>query len=256
MSHELVSVAELKEQLTSLDVESNGVLVVHTSFRKVRPVEGGPIGLIEALIAAVGPQGTIVMPSWADDDAHAFDPTVDPCKDLGIVADTFWQMPGVLRSDNPHSFAALGPHAAEITAQHPFDVPHGLNSPIGRAYEMDAQVLLLGVDHDSDTTIHLGEELAGVRYRCQKQLVALIDGVPTRISYAEIDHCCQNFVLLNDWLGAKQSLGTVGHASARLARSRDIVAVVTEHLAADETAFLHPYGVDDECDEARASIPA
>jgi aminoglycoside 3-N-acetyltransferase len=41
---------------------------------------------------------------------------------------------------------------------------------------------------------------------------------------------------------------------ARLARSRDIVGVVTERLHRDETIFLHPPGVDEECDEARASL--
>jgi aminoglycoside 3-N-acetyltransferase len=47
----------------------------------------------------------------------------------------------------------------------------------------------------------------------------------------------------------------VGHAEARLARARDIVRVVTAHLAQDELVFLHPPGVDAECDEARASVP-
>ena len=47
----------------------------------------------------------------------------------------------------------------------------------------------------------------------------------------------------------------VGHAGARLVRSRDIVETVVERLRAEETIFLHPYGVDEECDEARASIP-
>ena len=40
-----------------------------------------------------------------------------------------------------------------------------------------------------------------------------------------------------------------------LVRSRDIVETVAERLRAEETIFLHPYGVDEECDEARASIP-
>ena len=75
---------------------------------------------------------------------------------MGIVAQTFWQLPGVLRSDSPHAFAAAGPQAARITAPHPVDVPHGLDSPVGRVYELDGQVLLLGVDHTANTTIHPG----------------------------------------------------------------------------------------------------
>jgi aminoglycoside N3'-acetyltransferase len=62
---------------------------VHTSFLKVRPVEDGPMGLIAALRIAVGPQGTLVMPSMTSDDDHPFDPKTTPCMDMGIVADTF-----------------------------------------------------------------------------------------------------------------------------------------------------------------------
>jgi len=52
---------------------------------------------------------------------------------VGVLADCFWRMPGTLRSDSPHAFAAVGPHAERITLPHPVDVPHGLNSPPGRA---------------------------------------------------------------------------------------------------------------------------
>ena len=45
-------------QLRALGVADGDVLLVHTSFRAVRPVEGGPAGLISALQEAVGPAGT------------------------------------------------------------------------------------------------------------------------------------------------------------------------------------------------------
>lgn len=168
----------------------------------------------------------------------------------------FWRQPGVLRSDSPHSFAAKGPFAAAIVAPHPVDFPHGLDSPVGRVVELDGQVLLLGIGHDADTTIHLGEALAGVRYRRRKTTLVLRDEQPTRVEFGEIDHCCANFALVDGWLEARgwQRRGPVGHAEARLARARDIVAVVSEQLQRDETTFLHPVGVDEECDEARASL--
>ena len=116
--------------------------------------------------------------------------------------------------------------------------------------------LLLGVGHDSDTTVHLGEAMAGVRYRRKKYLNLLVGGKLTRFDYDEIDHCCQNFNLVDGWLDEKglQRRGRVGHGEARLVQSRDIVAVVVEHLGENETTFLHPFGVDEECDEARSSL--
>ena len=71
-------------------------------------MEDGPEGLIAALRSALGPEGTLVMPSMTADDDHPFDPRATSCIGMGIVAQTFWQLPGVLRSDSPHAFAAAG----------------------------------------------------------------------------------------------------------------------------------------------------
>jgi aminoglycoside 3-N-acetyltransferase len=250
-----ISLTEFTEQLLKFGVKRGGVLLVHTAFSQVKPVQDGPAGLIAALQAAVGPMGTLAMPSMSDDDDHPFDPRNTDCRGMGVVADTFWRLPGVLRSDSPHAFAAIGPRAAEITAAHPVDVPHGMDSPVGRIYELDGQVLLLGVGHDANTMIHLAENMAGVRYRVPKYAMILRGAQPTRYEYSEIDHCCQNFNLMDQWLdGERQSRGIIGHTEARLIRSRDIVETALGRLRENETVFLHSPGVDIECDEARASL--
>jgi aminoglycoside N3'-acetyltransferase len=162
----------------------------------------------------------------------------------------------VRRTDSPHAFAASGPAARAVTAPQPVDLPHGPDSPVGRALERDAQVLLLGVGHDANTTIHLAENLAGVRYRRPAHATVMENGRPRRYDYGEADHCCERFALLDAWLDARglQARGRVGNAEARLVRSRDVVDVALEHLRRDETVFLHAPGVDAECDEARSSL--
>ena len=256
MQTDPISQETLSRQLLNLGIQPGGVLLVHCAFSKVKPVQNGPSGLITALRSALGAEGTLVMPSMTHDNDHPFDPHKEPCIGMGVVADTFWKQPGVLRSDSPHAFAAMGPRAAEITAPHPLDLPHGSNSPVGRVFELDGQVLLLGVGHDADTTIHLAENLAGVRYRRKTHVVFIKDGQPTRLDFVEIDHCCQNFNLVDGWLEARglQRRGRIGNAEARLARSRDIVGVVVDQLRRDETVFLHSPGIDYQCDEARASL--
>lgn len=253
-----MSVAAVAEQLRALGVERGGVLCVHTSYRAVRPVEGGPGGLIEALRAALGPDGTLVMPSWTGDDETPFDPRTTPAsEDLGIVAETFRRMPGIARSTHPFAFAAVGPRAEDVTAGPLPTPPHAPDSPIGRVHEMDGQVLLLGVEHDADTTLHLAELLADVPYRIPKHVTVLRDGRPTRVEYGENDHCCARFALADGWLRERglQREGVVGHAHARLVRSRDVVRVALEHLSRDPLVFLHPADAGcDECDEARRTV--
>ncbi len=245
---------QVLQQLGELGVERGGVLLVHAAFSRIAPVEHGPSSLIEALLAVVGDRGTLVMPSMADDDDTPFDRRAMPCRAVGVLADSFWRMAGVLRSDSPHAFAALGPQAERITMPHPVDVPHGLDSPPGRVYELDGQVLLLGVGHDADTTIHVAENIAAVRYRQPKHATVLEGGRPKRYEYGETDHCCENFRLLDNWLEAegRQRRGRVGQARARLARSCDIVSAALEHLRRNETVFLHASGSCGECDAARA----
>lgn len=256
MRRQPIRTSELIAQILALGITPGGVLLVHTSFSKVGPVEDGPRGLIHALQTALGSDGTLVMPSMSDDDDRPFDPQSTPCLEMGVVADTFWRMPNVLRSDSPHAFAAFGPEAARITADHPLDVPHGLNSPVGRVYDLDGQIVMLGIGHDANTTIHLAEALAGVRYRRRKSVTIIQAGQPTRYYYGEIDHCCDNFNLVDQWLEAEggQRRGRVGHGEGRLASSRNVVATVGARLRANETVFLHQPGVDMQCDEARASI--
>jgi aminoglycoside N3'-acetyltransferase len=245
----------LVAQLRSLGVEPGDVLVVHTAFSEV--ATGTPETLIDALREAIEPGGTLVMPSMSDDDERVFDVHATPCLAMGVVADTFRRLPGVLRSDNPHAFAATGPHARAIVAEHPLDVPHGLDSPIGRVYDLDGKVLLLGVGHGENTMIHLAENLAGVPYRIAKRLTVVRDGTPSTLDYAEIDHCCERFALADAWLdeAGLQRRGFVGRAEARLMRAADVVRVVTARLRDDPLTFLHPPGVDAECDAARASVP-
>lgn len=256
MSRRPATILELTAQIRELGVTAGRVLLVHTSFSKVGPVENGPLGLIRALQAVLGPNGTLVMPSMTDDDDQPFDPRTTPCLGMGVVADMFWRMPSVLRSDSPHAFAAFGPEASRITTDHPLDVPHGLNSPVGRVYALDGQILLLGIGHDANTTIHLAEALAGVRYRRRKSATIIEGGKLTRYCYGEIDHCCDNFNLVDQWLdaGGRQRRGPVGHGEGRVASARDVVATVAGRLRTNETVFLHEPGVDTQCDEARASI--
>ena len=253
----MIPIHEVADQLRALGVKKGRVLLVHTSFRAVGLIEGGPLGLIEALCDVLGPDGTLVMPAWRGNNDEPFDPASTPASPaLGVVPDTFWRLPGVIRSNHPFAFAATGPQAAWITSG-PLPIPpHSLESPAGHVYKLDGQVLLLGVGHDSNTTLHLAELLAGVPYRVMKYCTLLQDGRLVRIDYGENDHCCTRFTFADEWLRERglQSEGPVGHAHARLARARDVVGVALEHLAHDPLLFLHPPSAGcAECDEALRS---
>lgn len=252
-----MSVNQVVAQLHDLGVAAGGVLLVHTSFRAVRPIEDGPSGLIRALQAAIGPQGTLVMPTMTDGET-VFDPRSTPTCDMGITAETFWRQPGVLRSTHPGgSFAAAGPQAPRICAPQPLSPPHGPDSPPGRVHDLGGQVLLLGVTHSENTTLHVAEAIAEVPYSIEHPAVVQIDGVARTMMIAETDHCCRGFRRADAWLREQglQREGQVGHAEARLVASRDVVALAVQHLTADPLVFLCPSSEGcEECDTARRSV--
>lgn len=258
-SRRQMSVLEVVDQLRGLGVAEGDVLLVHASFRAARPVERGPAGLIEALALSLGPRGTLVLPSWTGDDDRPFDPAkTSAAADLGTVADTFWRLPDVRRGDHPFAFAARGPEAEYILSDPMALPPHQHASAVGKVLDRDGRILLLGVDHEANTTLHLVELLAGVPYRRPRHITVRGEAGPTRIDYLENDHCCELFLKANLWLRRRglQAEGRVGHAPSKLMRSRDLVEVAVRCLERDPFAFLHPRGAAcADCAEAWQSIP-
>ena len=192
------------------------------------------------------------MPSMSWDDEHPFDPRSTPCiEEMGVVADTFWRQPGVLRSDSPHSFAAAGPRRRA-------------SPPRTRSRSLTASTARWGAStgragaaarHQPPIRHHHphGRLLAGCATAAPKSVLVRQGEQIARVDYGETTA----ELLPRGWLAGREGLQRRGVVvMPRRARcSRDIVETLVERLRAEETIFLHPYGVDEECDEARASIP-
>jgi aminoglycoside 3-N-acetyltransferase len=191
------------------------------------------------------------MPTMTDGES-LFDSRTTPSSGMGITAETFWRRPGVVRSTHPGgSFAAEGPRAEYICAPQPLSPPHGPDSPVGRVWELDGQVLLIGVTHGENTTMHLAEAIAQVPYSVSHPCVV---GSET-VMIAETDHCCMRFELADEWLRSVQRETRIANARVRLNRSRDIVDVAVAQLCKDPLIFLCSEGCE-ECALARASVDA
>lgn len=140
-------------------------LLVHSSLRNIGPIDGGAEGMIEALRTAVGPKGTLAMPTFNGTRAIA-QPFFDIQRTPGVtgaLSETFRKQEGVIRSYHPtHSVAAYGPQAEEFLADHYLTEAFGIGSPIDRLAEAGGFVLLMGVSHSANSCIHIGEAHAGI----------------------------------------------------------------------------------------------
>lgn len=249
----MTAAATVRRQLRELGLRPGDVVVVHTAFSKVRPVEGGPLGLIHALQDTVGTAGTLVMPTMSAGDAP-FRAATTPTLDMGVVAETFRQAPGVVRSTHPGaSFAACGPMAAAVCAPQPLVPLHGPDSPIGRVYRLGGKVLLLGVGHDASTTCHLAEVIHGVPYWQAHPCVVEQEGGAASVLLPESDHCCEGFARIRSHLEART--GPVGGGVGTCATAAAVVTAALALLRADSLAFLCDAGAGCvDCDRARANI--
>src|SRR5258706_3696221 len=88
----------------------------------------------------------------------AYDPTFTPTFHMGIIPETFRKQTDVVRSSNPDaSFAAWGKYARQITENHALCPLFGEQSPLARVYDLEGWVLLLGVGHNKNSSLHLAE---------------------------------------------------------------------------------------------------
>ncbi|MDX3613693.1 AAC(3) family N-acetyltransferase [Streptomyces europaeiscabiei] len=172
--------ARLQDHLAELGVRPGGVLMVHSSLSGTGLA---PTAVRDALLRAVGPDGTLVVPAFTPENSdtsreyHAFtegmterekaefraamlpfEKDATPCPTMGALAECVRTTPGAVRSAHPQtSFAGLGPRAAELLADHDPHCHLGERSPMASLYAADAQILLLRVGFEVCTAFHLAE---------------------------------------------------------------------------------------------------
>jgi aminoglycoside 3-N-acetyltransferase len=202
----------LAEELRACGLHAGQTVLAHMAMSKLGWVVGGQEAVLMAFLDVLGPEGTLMMPThttnntdpaewqhppipqdwwqWVRDNTPAYNPATTPTRQMGAVPELLRTWPGVLRSSHPvTSFAAIGPNAAYLLADHALEEDTGDRSPVGRLYELDGDVLLLGVTHWNNTSLHLAEFRA--RYPGKRNMrsgsAMLVDGVRQWVEYETLD---------------------------------------------------------------------
>jgi aminoglycoside 3-N-acetyltransferase len=266
---EPVTRGRIAEDLAALGVEPGMTLLVHTSLSALGWVIGGEQAVIDALLDAVGEDGTVVMPtqSWQlcdpaylnapevpppwwpviRDHLPIYDPARTPTRTMGVVAELFRTLPETTRSGHPHrSFAAAGRQAARITQVHDLDSPVGERSPLRALYDLGAHTLLIGVGHDKSTALHLAEHRSAYpgKHAVRNGAPLLVDGARRWVAWSELWVAEDDFEDLAADFAAQTAqirVGTVGHARAQLVAQRPMIDFATDWFEQHRTAerFAH-----------------
>lgn len=166
---------KLTQDFTDLGIDKSDTLFIHSSFKSLGTVDSGAGTVIAALEEAIGQDGLILMPTFnlrpsREERVASWDVPTTPST-VGWLTEFFRQMPGTYRSDHySHAVAARGKNAEAFVADHlkregyqspwdlhPWGKTYGTHSPMFRAYKANAKLLMIGVDYNTSTYIHLVE---------------------------------------------------------------------------------------------------
>jgi aminoglycoside 3-N-acetyltransferase len=266
------TISSLSDEFAAAGLASGQTVIVHSSMSRIGGwVAGGAEAVILALLHVLGDTGTLMMPTHTSDNSDpaywvnppipkawwkifreespAYRPAFSRTWSMGILPETMRTHPDALRSSHPAgSFAAIGKHAADLTATHDLSSMFGDQSPLSALYDLDGAVFLLGVGHGNNTSLHLAEARATYS---DKQFIAqgsamLVNGERQWVTYEMIDWDDTDFIPVADAYDADHpgaiQRGNVGKAPTLWMKQRPLVDYATDWFSTHRPQSLQ---VDD-----------
>lgn len=234
--------ASLIVQMGQLGLNPKGTVLVHSSFKSIGDVQGGPDTVLDALAQYMS-EGLLVLPTHTWSYINAENPrfsVLDSPSCVGILPELFRGRSGVVRSWHPtHSVAALGVEAVEFTAgDERWDTPCARGSVWGKLLDREAEIVLLGVDLRRNTFIHGIEEWLDIPGRLTDDHEPLITITPdgTEIPVPSRRHCglswSQHFWKVEGVLEAGGAIrrGRLGDAPVMVCGTVETTAILKDML--------------------------
>jgi aminoglycoside 3-N-acetyltransferase len=198
-------------------------IIMHASLKSLGYVVGGSETILRVIFEIIGKEGTLIMPSqtwknldpetgvhWEIDQSKwdvirdhwpAYDKNITPSIGMGSIAEMLRNWPNANRSDHPsRSLVAVGKYSNYIVSNHDLSNICGIGSPLDKIYNLDGYVLLLGVNHDKNTSLHLSEARANFSSKnfIVEHSAVLVNGKREWISYKTQNPDDSDFIKLGD----------------------------------------------------------
>ncbi|MDF2716927.1 MAG: Aminoglycoside 3-N-acetyltransferase [Paenibacillus sp.] len=235
-------------------LQQNGIrnvaVCIHSSYRSLGKVEGGPDAVIDAFLAE---GNTVMTPTFSnsflvpppqdgrperngiDYEAAAYEVhdrvfhpdenTIDR-ETMGAIPAALVNRSGRKRGNHPtHSFAALGPAAGSLTSRQSRERIYGA---LERLVEFDGLVVLIGVGFDRMTLLHLAELQAG-----RRSFVRWVnDGVGNKVK-SPVGSCSAGFTRFDPVLLPLTRRVQVGESVWTIGRARELAGQALEAIRSD-----------------------
>ena len=264
--HVSVTAADWEQALQELAIPRHAPIIAHASLSAFGYVEGGAETVLSALLQQFD---SLLMPAFtyktmvtpetgppdngldygAYQDANRmvqfFDPQMPVDRLMGVIPERLRLLPGAQRSSHP-ILSFTGVNAADILASQTLAEPL---APVGELLHAGGWVLLLGVDHSVNTSIHYAERLAG---RAQFVRWAL---TPEKIvECPRFPGCSDGFPALAPRLGGAPRQALVGKGAIQAFSLSDLMQAVLDYLAEDPLALLCNRTYCERCEAVRSRM--
>lgn len=237
---------EIAGAIRELGLEAGDCVMVHSGLKGFGYVEGGPDALVDAVLDVIGPGGTAVFPTFTGKYTEDFDKPLEEFIYTGTIPKTARARDDFVKSYHPlYSICAKGPMAEEMCELSDRYIFAAADRKFLHVMgERGGKALLMGVDQNNNSSVHLIEEFADMEYKVQDkdhwslttedflgmppekqaELRRLTSG--TNLDYGTV----ATFNAMDDLLKREGliTFGKVGNATLRLMKIADLVRVGLE----------------------------
>ena len=262
----MLSFRDFSTAFRKLDIDSSKPVIAHASLSAFGEVHGGAETLLGAMLMSFS---TLIMPVFtyktmvtpeigpanngitygsgkdANLMAEFYRPAMQADRMMGSIPEALRRHPKAQRSSHP-ILSFTGVNASQILGSQTLQEP--LN-PIGKLVEENGWVLLLGVDHSVNTSIHYGEKLAGrkqfVRWALTPQGIVECPGWPG---------CSLGFQAIAVRVEAVTRRVQVGAAEIQTVPLTSLMEAVCAAIAEDPQALLCGRDDCERCQAVRQSV--
>jgi aminoglycoside 3-N-acetyltransferase len=240
---------QLIEDLKKLGVKEGDHIGLGISFKSIGSVSGGPDTLIDALIEAVGSNGTIMIPTFTKSFHsnrmnsgkidYVFDYRTTPAN-TGIVPNILRKRSGALRSHHPiYSVAALGRLSEYLTEGH--DEKSRPFTPYSKLAEARGKVLSIGIGNRLVAFRHEAQHKAGLLLVLSEKAKFRADDGHIKLYVEREPPGCvarlPELVLVLRESGLVKE-GNVGNAKSIIVPAKESLDMMTDLLISDPTLNL------------------
>jgi aminoglycoside 3-N-acetyltransferase len=243
----MLTFEKLVEGFRDLGVQQGDTLLVHSSYKSLGEVDGGPQTVIRALEAALGTDkdGTLIMPTFNFDFNKGVPWDVRKTRSkMGALTEVVRMDPRARRVFHPfYSFAILGKHAERLGSLR-YKSAYERNSVFGKLRDLDGKIMVIGLSYNNSMTFfHHIEQMEGVDYRFLKQFTGEVTDENGKtytdtfeMLVRDIDKGVMTMVdpmgALMEQAGVIQS-AKIGEADVKLMKANEVYAFTAREMKRD-----------------------